>query len=64
MPSYRVVSGSSKSDGRYIPWWLALTIFVILGVAVIYFYMRSKINKQRENLCWRFVETGQIPRPE
>ena len=43
-----------------ISWWLALTIFTVLVVAIIYLFYRSSMNREREQMCWRFVRTGHI----
>ena len=51
-----VVSENNHSNG--ISWWLALTIFLILFVCAFYFYSRSKIHQEREQMCWKYMKTG------
>jgi hypothetical protein len=41
-----------------ISWWLALTIFLILFVAALYYYSRAKTHNEREQMCWRYLQSG------
>lgn len=60
---WRLVNRPNQIQEKGISWWLFMTIFIILFIAMLYFYQLSRTHKERENLCWRFVETGKVGRP-